>query len=56
MNHRDCVFGEDACLTRTGPTNRASLDNIALAVIFANRRESLAEIPPFYATDVSTHP
>ncbi len=47
MNHRqrDCVFGEDACLTRTGngPANRASLNNIALAVIFANRRESLAE-------------
>ena len=44
---RDCVYGEDACLTRTGhgPANRASLDNIALAVIFANRRgaESLAE-------------
>ncbi len=49
MNHRqrDCVFGEDACLTRTGhcPANRASLNNIALAVVFANRREaeSLAE-------------
>ncbi len=49
LNHRqrDCVFGEDACLTRTdnGPANRASLNNIALAVIFANRREaeSLAE-------------
>ena len=49
LNHRqrDCVCGEDACLTRTGngPANRASLNNIALAVIFANRREaeSLAE-------------
>ncbi len=49
LNHRqrDCVFGEDACLTRTGhgPANRASLNNIALAVIFASRREaeSLAE-------------
>ena len=49
MNHRqrDCVYGEDACLTRTGngPANRASLNNIALAVIFANRQEaeSLAE-------------
>ncbi len=49
LNHRqrDCVFGEDACLTRTGhgPANRASLNTIALAVIFANRREaeSLAE-------------
>ena len=49
MNHRqrDCVHDEDACLTRTGhgPANRASLNNIALAVIFANRREaeSLAE-------------
>ena len=49
LNHRqrDCVYGEDACLTRTGhgPANRASLNNIALAVIFANRREaeSLAE-------------
>ena len=49
LNHRqrDCVFGEDACLTRTGhcPANRASLNNIALAVVFANRREaeSLAE-------------
>ncbi len=43
MNHRqrDCVFGEDAC--PTGSANRASLNNIALAVIFANRRESLAE-------------
>ncbi len=30
-------------LKGTGPANRASLDNIALAVIFANRRESLAE-------------
>ena len=49
MNHRqrDCVYGEDACLTRTGhgPANRASLNNIALAVVFASRRgaESLAE-------------
>ena len=49
LNHRqrDCVLGEDACLTRTdhGPANRASLNNIALAVVFANRREaeSLAE-------------
>ena len=49
LNHRqrDCVYGEDACLTRTGngPANRASLNNIALAVVFANRREaeSLAE-------------
>ena len=49
MNHRqrDCVYGEDACLTRTGngPANRASLNNIALAAIFANRKEaeSLAE-------------
>ncbi len=49
LNHRqrDCVFGEDACLTRTGngPANRASLNNIALAVVFASRREaeSLAE-------------
>ena len=49
LNHRqrDCVFGGDACLTRTGhgPANRASLNKIALAVIFASRREaeSLAE-------------
>ena len=49
LNHRqrDCVYDEDACLTRTGhgPANRASLNNIALAVVFANRREaeSLAE-------------
>ena len=49
LNHRqrDCVCGEDACLTRTGngPANRASLNNIAFAVIFANRREmeSLAD-------------
>ena len=49
LNHRqrDCVFGEDACLVRTdnGPANRASLNTIALAVVFANRREaeSLAE-------------
>ena len=44
LNHRqrDCVYDEDACLTRTGhgPANRASLNNIALAVVFANRRES----------------
>ncbi len=44
---RDCVCGEDACPTRTGhgPANRATPDNIALAVVFANRREaeSLAE-------------
>ena len=44
LNHRqrDDVYGEDACLTRTGngPANRASLNNIALAVIFANRREA----------------
>ena len=47
LNHRqrDCVLGEDACLTRTDHGNRASLNNIALAVVFANRREaeSLAE-------------
>ena len=49
MNHRqrDRVFGEDACTARkgNGPANRASLNNIALAVIFASRREaeSLAE-------------
>ncbi len=48
LNHRqrDCVFGEDACLTRTGhgPVGRASLNTIALALIFVNRRqaESLA--------------
>ena len=48
LNHRvrDCVHGEDACLTRTGhgPANRASLNTIALALIFVNRRqaESLA--------------
>ena len=47
-NHRvrDTTLGEDACLARTGngPLNRASLNNIALAVVFANRRdgESLA--------------
>ena len=44
LNHRQrgCVFGEDACLTRTGhgPANRASLKTIALAVIFASRREA----------------
>jgi len=42
MNHRqrDCAFGGDACQTRTGngPANRASLNNLALAVIFASRR------------------
>ena len=49
LNHRqrDCVYGEDACLTRTGnsPANRASLNRIALAVVFASRRrtESLTE-------------
>ena len=41
-NHRvrDTTLGEDACLARTGngPLNRASLNNIALAVVFANRR------------------
>ena len=47
-NHRvrDTALGEDACPARTGngPINRASPDNIALAVVFANRRdgESLA--------------
>ncbi len=47
-NHRvrDTTLGEDACLARTGngPLNRASLNTIALAVVFANRRdgESLA--------------
>ena len=47
-NHRvrDTALGEDACLARTGngPINRASLNNIAFAVVFANRRdgESLA--------------
>ncbi len=43
-------MGEDACRTRTGngPANRASLNYIALAVIFAHRREaeSLAETRP----------
>ncbi len=38
-NHRtrDTLLDEDACLTRTrhGPLNRASLNNIALAVVFA---------------------
>ena len=46
LNHRprDCVFGKDACLARTGngPANRSSLNNIALAVIFANRRNPAA--------------
>ncbi len=39
---QDCVFGEDACLTRTdhGPANRASLNTIALALIFVNRRQA----------------
>ena len=47
-NHRvrDTTLGEDACLTRTGngPLNRAGLNSIALAVVFANRRrgETLA--------------
>ncbi len=38
---RDTALGEDACLTRTGngPLNRASLNTIALAVVFANRRD-----------------
>ena len=44
LNHRqrDCGCGEDACLTRTGhgPANRASLNSIALAVVFASRREA----------------
>lgn len=44
LNHRqrDCAFGEDVCLARTGngPANRASPNNIALAVIFANHREA----------------
>ncbi len=46
LNHRqrDRVFGEDACPTRTGygPANRASLNNIALAVIFAWGRPQAA--------------
>lgn len=41
-NHRvrDTTLGEDACLARTGngPLNRASLNNIALAVVFASQR------------------
>ena len=39
---RDCVFGEDACVARTGngPANRASLNNIALTVIFTNHLEA----------------
>ena len=45
---RDTTFGEDACMTRTGngPLNRASLNPIALAVVFTNQCEeekSLAE-------------
>ena len=44
---RDTTFGEDACMTRTGngPINRASLNAIALAVVFTNQSEgeSLAE-------------
>ena len=45
---RDTTFGEDACMTRTGngPLNRASLNSIALAVVFTNQFEgekSLAE-------------
>ena len=38
---RDTALGEDACLARTGngPLNRASLNTIALAVVFANRRD-----------------
>ena len=43
---RDTTLGESACLAPTvnGPINRANLNNIALAVVFANRRdgESLA--------------
>ncbi len=48
-NHhqRGSVFGEDACLARTGggPANRARRNNIALALIFADRRgtEHLAQ-------------
>ncbi len=38
--HRDTFFGEDACPMRTGhgPANRASLNNLALAVVLTNRR------------------
>ena len=47
QRQRDCVHDEDVLLTRTGhgPANRASLNTIPLAVIFANRRkaESLAD-------------
>ncbi len=47
-NHRqrDCNFGEDACLTHTGngPLNRACLNTIALAVIFATRRKGAGVI------------
>ena len=42
VNHyiRDCTFGEDACLTRTnhGPANRATCNNIALALIVRQNR------------------
>ena len=41
MNHRqrDLVHGEDACLMRTGngPANRATINNLALAVVFRSR-------------------
>jgi len=41
-NHhiRDRTFGEDACLTRTsnGPANRATCNNLALALIFRQNR------------------
>ena len=44
LNHRqrDRLYGEDACLTGAGhgPANRASLNSIALAVVFASRREA----------------
>ena len=49
-NHRqrDCNFGEDACLTHTGngPLNRACLNTIALAVIFATRCRHPRPDPP----------
>ena len=53
-NHRqrDCNFGEDACLTHTGngPLNRACLNTIALAVIFATRGLILLTPPHFSKT------
>ncbi len=47
---------EDARLARTGPgpVNRASLNNIALAVVFANRRDGESTAAAFRRFQLDT--